>query len=262
MKNIIDYNNEKCIDKMALKKEEQINILLANEYFNEKSTFHLDNYVSISKKDAIENALKIKEGWEITSTGLEHRSNFRYDEKTGDLLFDRNIITKHNYQFISDGSKESDIFIKKHKKDLIVLSNYYKSNDILYERYKEKIKDNLEKIDFDAKLSQNSCQASYYARTSHLHNFFSVYGEIGKKLLIKWLNALNNTKKDIDVLIDEFDNDMDNADMYLQLNSSDITIGFWAFKRFLMQELEKYSVRGRYFRVMYGKKMEEVKSFY
>ncbi len=262
MNNIIDFNNEKCIDKIALLKEERINLLLESKYFDEKPTFHLDKYVLITKKDAIENSLKTKEGWEITSRGLEHRSNFRYDEKTGDLLFDRNIITKHNYQFISDGSIESDMFIRKHKKDLIALSNYYKSNDILYERYKDEIKEQLEEIEYTTKLSEESYRAKYYTRTSHLHNFISVYGEIGKKLLIKWLNALNNTKKDIEILIDEFDNDMDNAYMYLQLNSNDITIGFWAFKRFLIQELEKYSVRGRYFRVMYGKKMEEVKSFY
>ncbi len=56
MNNIIDFNNEKCIDKIALLKEERINLLLESKYFDEKPTFHLDKYVLITKKDAIENS--------------------------------------------------------------------------------------------------------------------------------------------------------------------------------------------------------------
>ena len=62
----------------------------------------------------IEDRMRYKNAWEKTETGYEKRTNFRYDEISDTIIFDRNKIFKKKDKFISDGSKVSEEFISRH----------------------------------------------------------------------------------------------------------------------------------------------------
>ncbi len=72
--------------------------------------------------------------------------------------------------------------------------------------------------------------------------------KVGEKLLIKWLNKLNDTETDIEVLIEEFAEDINDADQrFFNENYSK----YYNFKNSILHGIETYSARGSYFKLKY-----------
>ena len=94
---------------------------------------------------------------------------------------------------------------------------------------------------------------------SHNNMYFNLYGDIGKRLLIKWLNRLNRTDIDIDTLIVEFKTDIASAKLYLEGNKDYERSKAYHLEldAVLIRVLERYSPRGKYFHTMYYKDLDK-----
>mgnify|MGYP003571428225 CR=1 FL=1 len=249
-----NFFENKSLDNRKLWVERQIEYLIANTYLKENPDDYLVSNL-LSKKD-LEYDIQYLYGWERTPNGFEYRCNFQFDEESQNIVFDRNIIIKSNDGFVSDGSKNSDLFIREHAKELETLKNTYKIFDKLYLHYESTLNKEIESLKRHMQMGEFRIHDVAYSKNNHAHKFLQIYGELGQKLLIKWLNKLNDTEKSMDILLEEFANDIDKANKYFEYNLDEKYLRIFKFEYALLQELENFSTRGRYFKLAYKNKIK------
>ena len=194
--------------------------------------------------------------WELISDGFTTRANFGFDEETQEITYDRYYIVKMGGKYVPDSQKAFE-YLEKHIGDFTALSKVEDIIDRYQARYPEPPRRRRIGFQIDNKLLDNKTTAAEGYVNMYLRN----YGEIGKKLLIKWLNRLNGEGLDLETLLIEFKSDVSSAKLYLdtpdnkeyqKAKASHIDLDF-----VLVRLLETYSPRGTYFSSKYKQSLEE-----
>ena len=254
MSNIRDYLKSKEIDKYEMSKQDSIYMVIAAKCLDKtinECLLPLD--ISISKKEELEYNIQSVCGWERTSNGFEYRNNFHLDKSGRDILFDRYFVTKSNDKFESDGSIISDNFIKNNSKKLKSLTKIYQVYDMLAKEFETDVREREETVARIWQIHGGEARLAEKAYLKHRHTamYFDIYGELGKKILIKWLNELSDTQKSMDELLAEFTKDINEANMYFDEHLDKNKSKHYQFEYVLLVELMQYSPRGKILRSMY-----------
>ena len=255
MSYISDYFRGRELDKMEISKQDRIYMVLAGKCLDGKLDECLPNFnFSISKKEQIEYSIQSLYGWERTSNGFEFRSNFRLAENGKDIVFDRYFIIKSDDKFESDGSEISDTFIKDNSEILEQLMKIYQVYDALSQQFESDIKQELDVMEKRWEFHGGNSRIideKTYLNLRHTNMYFYIYGELGKRILIKWLNELSDTQKSIDELLEKFTNDINDANTYFNEHLDEKYLKNYKFEYVLLMELMQYSPRGKVLRGMY-----------
>lgn len=254
MSYISDYFKSKELDKREMSKQDKAYMILAGKCLDGKLDECLPNFdFSISKKEQIEYSVQSIYGWERTSNGFEYRNNFHFDESGKDIFFDRYFITRSNDKFESDGTIISESFIKNNSGFLRSLLEIYQVYDVLSQQFESDIKHELDRMERNWQFLGGNFRIDEkaYSYTRHTNMYLNIYGELGKKMLIKWLNELSDTQKSIDELLEEFNNDINDANIYFKEYINKKNLKNYKFEYVLLIELMQYSPRGKVLRWMY-----------
>ena len=254
MSYIGDYFRSKELDKREMSKQDRIYKVLSGKCLYGKLDEYFPNFnFSIGRKEQIEYNIKSSYGWERTSNGFEYRNNFHLAENGKDIVFDRYFITKSDDEFESDESKISDNFLKDHSRILKSLMKIYQVYDVLSQKFESDIKQELDVIEKRWKLLGGNyrIEESVLSKLRHTNTYFFIYGELGKRLLIKWLNELSDTQKSMDELLEKFINDINDANAYFNEHLDEKYLKNYKFEYVLLNELKHYSPRGEVLRWMY-----------
>lgn len=248
-----DYFRSKELDKREMSKQDRIYKVLAGNCLDGKLDEYFPNFnFSIGRKEQIEYNIKSSYGWERTSNGFEYRNNFRFDESGKEILFDRYFVTKSKDKFESDGSEISYDFLKKNSRILKSLIKIYQIYDILSQQFESDIKQELDVMEKRWKLHGENYRIdeNVLAKLSHTNRYFIIYGELGKRILIKWLNELSDPQKSMDELLEKFINDINDANAYFNEHLDEEYLKNYKFEYVLLNELMQYSPRGEVLRWM------------
>ena len=254
MSYISDYFRSKELDKWEMSKQDRIYMVLAGKCLDGKLDDCLPNFdFSISKKEQIEYSIQSIYGWERTSNGFEYRNNFRFDSSGKDILFDRYFITRSNDKFESDGTTISENFITNNFRVLESLAKIYQVYDALSQQFESDIKHELDGMERYWQFHGGNFRIDEkaYSYTKHTNMYLNIYGELGKKMLIKWLNELGDTQKSMDELLVEFNYDVNAANIYFKEHVDEKYLKNYKFEYVLLIELMQYSPRGKVLRWMY-----------
>ena len=193
--------------------------------------------------------------WELISDGFVTRSNFGFDEKTKEITYDRHYIVKMGGKYVPDSQVSFD-YLEKHIGDFTALSKVEEIIDRYQVRYPEPPRRHRVAFQVDNKTLEDKTSVAEGYTNMYLRN----YGEIGKKLLIKWLNRLNQDI-DLETLLIEFKSDISSAKLYLDTpenksyqaaKASHMDLDF-----VLLRLLETYSTKGAFFSSKYKQSIEE-----
>jgi len=230
-------------------------------YENEKN--NIDNQEikeAYNIKNELEERITKEFGWEKTIDGFEKRKDFKYNEETHKLTFENNNIKIENGKIISDGKEETDEFIVDSG---ALLKVYIKNNEIINkykDKYKEEIERELKRNKLRLEIRENRIGELIYNTNRHQSLYLQLFGEIGKKLLVKWLNKLNETEKPfnelceefpLDKLYEEFVKDINEANQLYETRLKNGTHSYVKFESVLLTELEIYNPRGKYLKTMH-----------
>ena len=254
MSYIGDYFRSKELDKWEMSKQDRIYMVLAGKSLDGKLDDCLPNFdFSISKKEQIEYSVQSVCGWERTSNGFEYRNNFRFDPSGKDIFFDRYFVTRSNDKFESDGTTISENFIKNNSKVLESLAKMHQLYDALSQRFESDIKHELDVMEKNWQFHGGNFRIDEkaYSDIRHTNMYLNIYGNLGKKMLIKWLNKLSDTQKSMDELLVEFNNDVNDANIYFKEHIDEKYFKSYKFEYVLLIELMQYSPRGKILRWMY-----------
>ncbi len=254
-----DYFKNKAIDQRELTKQDLIFRTIEKNYIDENyENLFPESNNSIIKKEIIEDYIESTYGWRRTSTGFEYHNNFHLDETGKDILFDIYQITKQGDKYISDGSKISDDFIKNNSDILNTLININNQvNDLYTNKYLSDIQNQLVYLEqyWNFHKGSLSVDQKVFEHVRHTDLYFKIYGELGKKVLIKWLNELSDTNKNMEELLEQFISDTKEANIYLNDSVKEKYLKNYKFEYVLLIELMNYSPRGECLRNMYRNKI-------
>ncbi len=257
---IEDLMIEKEEAKIEQDKDRIIFSTIVNEY--QKDNPGDDSIFDSFKQEAdLRRIVSSESRWERVENGFVTRTNFAYDEKNKEITFDSYYIAKLGGKYVPDGSKVSIEYFNKHLGDFAALA---KVEDIIsrYQaKYEEPVSANLNSYDKRKRLLNRSMTDIVATNNRHTNMYLNLYGDIGKRLLIKWLNRLNREDIDLDTLLIEFKTDISSAKLYL--DTPDNKEYQWSkachmeLDFALIRVLERYSPRGKYFHSMYNQSIEK-----
>jgi hypothetical protein len=188
--------------------------------------------------------------WEATKDGFENRSNYRYDEEAKEIKFDRNIIFVNKERCFTNDTVLANTHLHNNISWFSLLIDINKSIDQAIKPFEKLIKEQLEDITKDYCSEQYIKKSTYYSDL-FVKKFISDYGKLGRQLLIKWLNRLNDSSISDEELADEYLNDMNNARIIFEsCNNQKYPNGMEQgvqFDYILLRVIEKYCPRGRHF---------------
>ena len=226
----------------------------------------LSIYDCFRQQNALANIVSNDHRWEPFYGGFLTRTNFAYDEETKEITFDEHRITKaKDGSYVPDQSKLSIEHVNNHIGDFTALAKVDEIIARYYERYSNKIDDGLNKsMNFFRNFREHELELQTYYANEHNKLFFNYYGIIGRELLIKWLNRLNDPNATIEELATEFRNDVATAELYLEAQE------FPGYKKakahhlemssVLFRVLDRYSPRASHLKNAYRKQLEEQKN--
>ena len=239
---LYDFFKSHYSDQEELLKEDQIFSIIVDEYSKEfKNGNHIEFCYNLKK--LIEAKFLNKYGFERTTNGFEHRSNFRFDPETQNITFDRNKIMMFRDEYRSDRSQISDEFLRNHAEELETYMKAYNAIDNYYYRYEKVINSHLQ-TDYD-----NNTEEKIHEKISNRRQYLLIFGEVFNDLLIKWLNLINNPENNLEELLDEFNRDVNNAEYYFENTlAKDLRKYYgddFSFRSCLLKELDNYSTLNR-----------------
>ena len=221
-----------------------------NEHLNDYSIYEL-----LEKRKNLIETICSDERWIPFSKGYLTRTDFSYDEDSKEITFTTNQIVKNEDFYVADGSTVSKRFLDIFRKEYMVLSHL----DVLCFRYynksKESIDRNLNSTRAYDRTKEDIIERDINKSKKLIDLYFLSYGDIGKDILVRWLNRLNDLETNIDKLIDEFNNDVKVAKSELissgNSNYSNTRNKHIELENMLLDVIAFYSVRGEHFRREY-----------
>ena len=222
--------------------------------------YHLTNYTILEKyrmKEDLENKISCNHTWEITKDGFENRSNYGYDEENQEITFERNIIYVNEKNCFTNNTNIAKAHFYNNRFWLSLLREINEEINQTVKQFEGIIKEQLKEIKEDDYYSEQHINESVYYADLFVKSFIADYGKLGRELLIKWLNRLNDSSKSYEELADEYLKDMNNAKIYFEsYNHQKYLMGIEhgvKFDYILLRVIEKYSPRGIYFGDTYRK---------
>jgi hypothetical protein len=202
--------------------------------------------------------------WDLTKDGFVIRTNFSYDENTGEIDFTSHYITRDGIRYMSDGSDISNSHLQNHIGDFAALEQTESIIAGLCSEYKDAINQTVSKLTPQAKVNPNYLEDRKSFNNEYTNMYLRDYGSVGRILLIKWLNRLTDPYTPIEDLAIEFKADIESAKLYLEEygdeNYKKAKASHIELESVLFRVLERFSPRGAYLQFKYRKAMDERQS--
>lgn len=241
-------------NKFENKKSKKEDYIIYKMLFNGCYKLHLFNPMILHDWRTIEylkDKICYRNVWEETKDGFENRSNYSYDKDEQEITFDRNIIYLKEGKCFTNNTNLANAHLYNCKSWFSLLIEINEEINQTIKPYEGIIKEELKVVDNDSYYLEQHISDSVYYSDLFVKHFISDYGKLGRQLLIKWLNRLNDSSISDEELADEYLNDMNNAKIYFescnhQKYLREMERGV-KFDYILLRVIEKYSPRGRYF---------------
>ncbi len=254
----MSYSTELFERKFENSKKNKEDILFCKLLQDCVYRYHLIDFTISEKyrtKKFLEDKICCGHTWEITRDGFENRSNYSYDKDEQEITFDRNIIYVKEEKCFTNDTYLANAHLYNCKSWFSLLIEINEEINQTIKPYERIIKEELKVVDNDSYYSEQHISDSVYYSDLFVKHFISDYGKLGRQLLIKWLNRLNDSSISDEELADEYLNDMNNAKIYFEscnhqkyLREMEKSV---KFDYILLRVIEKYSPRGRYFGYTY-----------
>ena len=250
----MSYSTDLFKNKFENQKYKKENYITYKTIFNACYTQQLLDPMILHEwrtKEYLKDKICYRNIWEQTKEGFENRSNYSYNQDNQEITFERNIIYINNNNCSTNGTFIANAHLYNCKSWFSLLIDINKEINQTVKPFKGIIKEQLEDINKDYYYKDEHIKESIYYSDMFVKHFISDYGKIGRQLLIKWLNRLNDSSVSDEELADEYINDMSNAKIYFescnhQKYLRETKRGI-KFDYILLRVIEKYSPRGRYF---------------
>jgi len=227
-----------------------------NEHSNDYSIYDL-----LEKRKGISETICSDGRWKPFIKGYLTRTDYRYDENSKEIVFTTNRIVKNEGYYVSDGSNISKRQLDIYGKEFLTLSQLDVLTFKYYYKNKEKIDENLNSTNAYDRTKEDIIINEINEKKELVDLYFNSYGDIGKNILVKWLNRLNELDTNIDELLSEFNNDVKLAKTSLNsidnINYSNIRKKHIELEDMLLDILAIYSIRGEQFRREYKQKLSQ-----
>jgi len=244
---------EKCETSSIITRDRYISMCIIQAYYREHGYNHAINDVFTHHNELV-SIISNNQRWEPFTNGYLTRTDYKYDDNQKEITFTTHRIIKQKDKYISDSTDISTEHLNNHIGDFTALA---KVDDIIYNYYlkdKEQIDRNVNSVEAYQNPKQQYIEDRIKQQKEQNDLYFKSYGPIGRELLIKWLNRLNDDTS-IEELVSEFKNDVNLAKIYLEKehnpNYRQSQYNRLDMADILLKILETYSPRGGHLRSLY-----------
>lgn len=250
----MSYSTELFERKFENSKKNKEDILFCKLLQDCVYRYHLIDFTILEKyrmKKYLEDKICCGHTWETTRDGFENRSNYKYNQDNREITFERNIIYINGENYFTNNTNLANAHLYNYNYWLSLLIKINEEMNQIVKRFGGILKEQLTEINKDFYYSEQHIKKSTYYSDLFVKKFIFDYGKLGRQLLIKWLNRLNDSSISDEELADEYLNDMNNARIFYEsCNNQKYLNGMEQgvqFDYILLRVIEKYCPRGRHF---------------